>query len=256
MTEFDYSGIPVGFYDQVARGQGSAIRKAWHLQKFQRIVDCLPRGPGLSILDVGCFAGTFLSLLDLERFTRQLGVDILPEQVAYANEHYGNAQREFRAIGDVSDIHNLGETFDCVTCIEVIEHLTPEIIKRLIDNVAQVLRPGGAFVLSTPNYASTWPLVELLLNRFSDVSYEEQHITKLNAFNLEKKLAGIAPSLRTCFHLEMKTTTHLLTPFLAPLGFDAIMRLSGAVPHKSWRVPFGNLCLAVFVRNSDPAPSG
>lgn len=253
MTEFDYSGIPVGFYDQVAR-DGGAIRRAWHLQKFQRIVDCLPPGSGMSLLDVGCFAGTFLSLLDQERFSRQLGVDILPEQVAYANAHYGNDGREFRAIHDVSEIHDLGETFDCVTCIEVIEHLQPDIIKRLIDNVAQVLRPGGSFVLSTPNYTSTWPLVELLLNRFSDVSYEEQHVTKLNAFTLEKKLAKIAPSLAACFRLEMKTTTHLLTPFLAPLGFDAIMRLSGAVPHKSWRVPFGNLCLATFVRNDAPLP--
>lgn len=251
MSEFDYSGIPVGFYDQVAR-EGGAIRRAWHLQKFQRIVDCLPPGNGLRLLDIGCFAGTFLSLLDETRFTRQLGVDILPEQIAYANTHYRTEHREFRAISDVSDIHAIGERFDCVTCIEVIEHLSPDIIKRLIDNVAQVLEPGGSFVLSTPNYASTWPLVELLLNRFSDVSYEEQHITKLNAFNLEKKLASIAPSLATCFDLSMKTTTHLLTPFLAPLGFKAIMKLSSAVPHKSWRVPFGNLCLAVFVRNDRP----
>lgn len=253
MSEFDYSGIPVGFYDQVARdGSGNAIRRAWHMQKFQRIYDCLPDGPDLSILDVGCFAGTFLSLLDESRFTRQLGVDILPEQIAYANAHYGNEHREFRAIHDVSEIHDVGETFDCVTCIEVIEHLQPAVIERLIDNVAQVLKPHGFFVLSTPNYASTWPLVELLLNRFSDVSYEEQHITKLNAFTLEKKLAKIAPSLSRCFDLELKTTTHLMTPFLAPLGFNTIMKLSSAVPHKRWHVPFGNLCLAVFKRNGEP----
>ena len=248
MSEFDYSGIPVGFYDDVARG-GSAIRRAWHLQKFQRVRDCLPRGEGMAVLDVGCFAGTFLSLLDEHWFTRQLGVDILPDQIAYANAHYAGAHRRFEAIHDVSEIHNLNEQFDCVTCIEVIEHLPGDVIARLVENVAQVLKPGGSFVLSTPNYASTWPLVEVMLNRFSDVSYEEQHITKFNAFNLEKKLASIAPAIADSFTLDFKTTTHLVTPFLAPLGFNAIMKLSGAVPHKRWQVPFGNLCLASFKRH-------
>lgn len=253
MSEFDYSGIPVGFYDEVARS-GGAIRRAWHLQKFQRVRDCLPAGSGLSILDVGCFAGTFLSMLDELRFTKQLGVDILPEQIAYATARYGTQARRFQAIKDVSDIHELGETFDCVTAIEVIEHLRHDIIQRLIDNVAVCLKPGGAFVMSTPNYASTWPLVELLLNRFSDVSYEEQHVTKLTAFNLETKLAKIAPTLNRCFTLELKTTTHLISPFLAPFGFDNVMKMSSAVPHKRWRVPFGNLCLASFRRNDAPAP--
>lgn len=254
MSEFDYSGIPVGFYDTVAHSGGNAIRRAWHLQKFHRVRDCLPGHGGLSILDVGCFAGTFLSLLDETNFSRQVGVDILPEQVAYANEHYATDFRRFVPIENVTDIHDLGETFDCVTAIEVIEHLHEDVIESLIANVASCLNPGGRFVLSTPNYASAWPLVEILLNRFSDVSYEEQHVTKLNAFTLEKRLAEISPSLARYFTLEMKTTTHLLTPFLAPIAFDPVMRLAAAVPHNKWRVPFGNLCLAVFQRNGEPAP--
>ncbi|MBC7792968.1 MAG: class I SAM-dependent methyltransferase [Clostridia bacterium] len=251
MSAFDYSEIPVGFYDRVARGGGNAIRRAWHLQKFHRIRDCLPGHGGLSILDVGCFAGTFLSLLDATNFSRQVGVDILPEQVAYANAHYGNAHRRFIAIEDVTQIHELGETFDCVTAIEVIEHLHADVIENLMANVAATLEPNGYFVMSTPNYASAWPLVELVLNRVSDVSYEEQHVTKLNAFNLETKLARISPSFARYFRLEMKTTTHFVTPFLAPLGFDTVMRVAAAVPHKRWRMPFGNLCLAVFRRTTE-----
>ena len=33
---FDYSAIPVGYYDQVMR-DGPAIQRAWHRQKFARV---------------------------------------------------------------------------------------------------------------------------------------------------------------------------------------------------------------------------
>ena len=94
---FDYNTIPEGFYQQVLE-TGNPIRRAWHLQKFERVVECLPTGRDRSILDIGCFAGSFLSLLSEERFGRQLGVDILEKQVAYANRRFATAYRSFRYI--------------------------------------------------------------------------------------------------------------------------------------------------------------
>jgi 2-polyprenyl-3-methyl-5-hydroxy-6-metoxy-1,4-benzoquinol methylase len=245
---FDYSKIPVGFYDAVARG-GNPIRRAWHLQKFERVRDCLPKGEGLSVLDIGCFAGTFLSLLDERWFSRQVGVDILAEQVDYAQRTYGSAVRSFVHVQEPRALDTWTETFDVVTLIEVVEHLDAAQIAALMSTVARRLKPGGLFVLSTPNYASAWPLIELALNHFSDVSYEEQHLTKLNAFTLESRLRALAPALARCFTLELKTTTHFVTPFLAHLSLDGMMRVSRLVPHRLWRNPFGNLCIAAFRRN-------
>lgn len=41
----------------------------------------------------------------------------------------------------------------------------------------------------------------------------------------------------------MKTTSHLLTPFLAALSFRLARYLSRLVPHSRWRFPFGDLIL-------------
>ena len=41
-SRFDYSQIPLGYYDDITR-RGNPIRRLWHLSKFERVIDCLPR---------------------------------------------------------------------------------------------------------------------------------------------------------------------------------------------------------------------
>jgi SAM-dependent methyltransferase len=244
---YDYSGIPIGFYDAVLRG-GNPVRRLWHLAKFERVLDCLPAREAGSILDIGCFAGSFLSMVPESQFGRQLGVDILGSQVEYARARYGTGFREFRHLHDLAGLEAVQETFDCITGIELIEHLTPGEVHSLLGEVARKLVPGGRLVITTPNYASVWPLLEALLNRFSEVKYEEQHITRFNYFQIERQLAALYPDFEQQFSVELKTTTHLLTPFLAGLSFRAARFLSRLVPHKRWRLPFGNLVLLVARR--------
>lgn len=246
-TSFNYSLIPVGFYHHVTEG-GNPIRRAWHLQKFERVLDCLPKGPGLSILDVGCFAGTFLSRLPRERFSRQVGVDILPSQVAFANEHFRTEYREFFAVPTLRTLLEMEEQFDCITVIEVIEHLTDQEIRHLFQSLAARLRPGGKLVVSTPNYFSAWPVLEFLLNRLSDVTYEEQHLNKFRYFDVEKRLAQLYPRLGEEFRLYFKTTTHFCSPFLAWISLDFAAGVSRLLPHDRWRFPLGSLILLQLER--------
>jgi 2-polyprenyl-3-methyl-5-hydroxy-6-metoxy-1,4-benzoquinol methylase len=248
-ARFDYSGIPVGFYDAVLRG-GNPIRRLWHLSKFERVLDCLPARPGQSLLDVGCFAGSFLSLVSREQFERQVGVDILRPQVEYARARYGTPFRSFVHVESVADVDRVEGTFDCVTLIEVIEHLTAEEAGVLLAAVAHKLKPGGRLVLTTPNYASAWPLLELALNRLSDVKYDEQHITRFDAFRIAGQLARLYPRFASDFRIELKTTSHLVSPFLAGLSFPLAHWLSRVVPHRHWLFPFGNLVLLVAVRTA------
>jgi 2-polyprenyl-3-methyl-5-hydroxy-6-metoxy-1,4-benzoquinol methylase len=216
------------------------------LQKFERVVECLPTGRDRSILDIGCFAGSFLSLLSEERFGRQLGVDILEKQVEYANRRFATHYRSFRYIRAISELIDIDETFDCITLIEVIEHLTEREIRELFQQASGKLKPGGLLVVSTPNYTSLWPLLEIVVNRLSDVSYEEQHITKFNYFNCMSKLRRISPSVAEDFRLFLRTTTHLIAPFCAALSFHGSMKLSKLFPHHVWKSPFGSLILLCF----------
>ena len=193
----------------VLRG-GNPVRRLWHLAKFERVLDCLPAREAGSILDIGCFAGSFLSMVPESQFGRQLGVDILGSQVEYARARYGTSFREFRHLHDLAGLETVQETFDCVTGIELIEHLTPAELHSLLREVARKLVPGGRLVITTPNYASVWPLLEALLNRLSEVKYEEQHITRFNYFQIERQLAALYPDFGRQFSVELKTTTHLL----------------------------------------------
>ncbi|MEZ4749268.1 MAG: class I SAM-dependent methyltransferase [Bdellovibrionota bacterium] len=240
-SDFNYDAIPEGYYDRIARG-GNSVRRAWHLQKFERVLDCLP-DRCQSILDVGCFAGTFLSELAPERFPLQVGVDVLPKQVEYANANYGTDFRKFFYVPTVAALGEVPGSFDCITLIEVIEHLTVAEIQTLLERLYQKLCVGGKLVLSTPNYTSSWPVLEVLVNRLSSVSYEEQHLTKFTYFNVEKRLKEISPIIGNGLKVDFKTTTHFVSPFIAPLSLELSRSVSRLYPHNKWHFPFGNLVL-------------
>jgi 2-polyprenyl-3-methyl-5-hydroxy-6-metoxy-1,4-benzoquinol methylase len=244
---YDYTQIPVGFYDSVLRG-GNPVRRLWHLSKFERVLDCLPQTGMRSLLDVGCFAGSFLSLVPERQFPRQVGVDILAPQIEYARATYGTGFRTFQHIDSIGRLDEVEGEFDCITLIEVIEHLTAQEVEVMLGKLTGKLTPGGRLVITTPNYTSTWPLLEVLLNRLSEVSYQEQHITRFTWFNIERRLAALYPPFSRQLEVELKTTTHLITPFLAGLSFPAAHALSRAIPHRAWHLPFGNLVLLVARR--------
>lgn len=226
--------------------EGNGIRRLWHALKFERALDYLAEADGGALLDIGCFAGSFLSMVPRSRFDRQVGVDILPEQIQYANHHYGTPFRRFVTAESITSLGPLGPAFDAITLIEVIEHLRHDEIRGLFAELDRLLKPGGQLIVTTPNYTSTWPILEALLNKMSDVSYEEQHITHFDYFKFERQLAAIYPSLLHEYTVELKTTTHLLSPFLASFSYEIARGLARAIPHRSWGSPFGNLILVVL----------
>lgn len=246
-NKFDYSSFPLGYYHQVME-RGNPVRRAWHLQKFRRVLDCLPPGPGLSLLDIGCFAGSFLSLADEKRFSNQLGVDVILGQIEFASAHFGTSSRRFQHIASLEQLNQLTETFDCITLIEVIEHLQVDEVRLTLKKAADLVKPGGQLVMTTPNYISMWPLLEFLINKTSQFSYEDQHITRFHYFNVESKLKAIVPEFFDLFQIQFKTTTHFIAPFLARISMNFADRVSQLRDHRSWRHPFGNLLLLSFQR--------
>lgn len=244
-SSFNYNEIPLGFYDDIAR-QKKGIRSFWHNQKFNRIIDSIG-SEKKSILDIGCFSGTFLSFISKEQIQEQVGVDILKEQIDFANENYATDYRRFYFIKDVNEISFIEDNyFDYITIIEVIEHLNFQEIETIISMAYKKLKPGGKLILTTPNYSSLWPIQELILNRLSDVKYEEQHITHFTYFNVFEKLNQIVPNFNQQFKANYKTTTHFITPYIAILSYKLAQNLSKYMPHRKWTFPFGSLLLMEF----------
>lgn len=246
-TSFNYSNIPLGYYDDIA-SRRRGVRSFWHHLKFKRVIDIFEYDQK-TILDIGCFAGTFLGLLSTNNFNKLIGVDILKEQINYANQKYGNEIRKFHLLEDFNNNELFREVkFDVITIIEVIEHLTEQQLAEMITYAYSKLKPNGSLIITTPNYTSAWPLLELILNKVSDVKYEDQHITRFNYFNVFDKLGRIVPRFLEMFQPDFKTTSHLLTPIIASISFSAADRISSAVAPSKWKIPFGALLILKLKR--------
>ncbi len=245
---FDYSKIPEGYYDSILNGP-DGMRKFWHYHKFDSVMRYMPEGNGepRSLLDFGCFAGSFLGLVSQKQFATQVGVDILPQQIAYAQRKYGTAFREFRSVNPGALLSSVvSEKFDVITLIEVIEHLDSKQIQKLLFDLCDCLKPEGCIIMTTPNYFSLWPLLEWMIDRMGDVQYEEQHLTRFHFFNFEKKVKGITGSLN--LECEKKTTTHFITPYIAAISYPMAVQMSQAISSAHWNNPLGSLILSSWRR--------
>ncbi len=104
---------------------------------------------GLTILDIGCGGGLIAEPLT-RLGARVMGLDPSAETIAAARAH-ADAQCldiEYRA-GRVEDVAVEGRAYDCVICLEVVEHV-PD-VGAFLATCAKLVRPGGLMLLSTIN---------------------------------------------------------------------------------------------------------
>ena len=102
---------------------------------------------GKRALDMGCGAGLLCE--PLARLGAAVtGVDAAPENIAIAQRHAASVglSIDYRS-GDTGAV--AGETFDLVTSLEVIEHVSDP--AAFVAGLAGVLADGGLMILSTPN---------------------------------------------------------------------------------------------------------
>jgi ubiquinone/menaquinone biosynthesis C-methylase UbiE len=171
-TAFDYDSLPIGYYDEIFH-RCRGVQSKWHHLKFARVRDLM--GKPERHLDIGCGPGTFIGTLTGE--FSSTGIDIAESQLDYARKHYGTRQRQFVCVTE-QNLPFDDSSFDCITVIELIEHLTVEQTAALMSEVHRALRPAGRVIITTPNYGSVWPMVELALNRLGSIDYSAQHINR------------------------------------------------------------------------------
>jgi 2-polyprenyl-6-hydroxyphenyl methylase / 3-demethylubiquinone-9 3-methyltransferase len=101
---------------------------------------------GKTVLDVGCGAG--LMCEPLARMGGSVtGVDAAPENIAVAAAHAAGQGLPIDYLR--ADVAALTGTFDLVTSMEVVEHVTDP--AAFITALTARLAPGGLMILSTPN---------------------------------------------------------------------------------------------------------
>ena len=100
-----------------------------------------------NVLDIGCGRGEFLDVMK-ESGVPARGIDLDPESVALCRSKGYEAETAdlFVYLPDQAE-----GTFDGIFAAQVVEHLPPEVLPRMIQICAAKLRRGGLLVLETPN---------------------------------------------------------------------------------------------------------
>lgn len=123
-------------------------------------LDAKSRRPlaGLSALDIGCGAGLMAEPL-ARMGAATTAIDAAPENIDAARAHAqaGGLAIDYRCI-PVEDLAATGVQHDLITCLEVVEHVAGR--DQFFAAIAQLLKPGGLAVFSTPNRTpASWAVV-------------------------------------------------------------------------------------------------
>lgn len=125
-------------------------RHWWYRARRRLIASELERLPlpfGARILDAGCGSGSNMPVL--EQHGSVAGVDASPVAVAAARERGRDV-----VLGRVERLPYRDESFDLVTCLDVIEH-TPD-DRAVLAELRRVTRPHGYLVVTVPAYRALW----------------------------------------------------------------------------------------------------
>jgi len=200
-----------GDYQARALKSDRAAQRFWHEAKFRLIKRVAIPAKHERVLDAGCGSGTISHFLS-RHAGDVVAIDSNPSAISYATDAFKAPNLQFR-LGQFGDLKG-DKPFDRIYCIEVIEHLYEHQVADVLSLFYKLAIPGGQLFLTTPNYRSTWPLIEWLLDRYALVAKldEAQHVTHFT----KRKLATICE--RAGWKVRRIGAFNGLAPFLAPIS--------------------------------------
>jgi SAM-dependent methyltransferase len=147
----------VAFEDQF-RGSDESVRV--------RVSEYVPIFHGATdVVDLGCGRGEFLAALESEGIAAR-GVDTNGEMVAVARER-GLTALQSDALTYLATVPD--ESVGGLAAIQVVEHLEPSYLLRLLDTASRKARPGAPIVLETINPACWLAFFSSYLRDFTHV---------------------------------------------------------------------------------------
>lgn len=151
------------------------------------------------ILDVGCGTG-YGSAMTASSMPEVVGTDVSEEAIAWAKAKYPLDNLEFMSM-PATDLNFPDDSFDAAYSIQVIEHI--EDVELYLSEVVRVLRPGGKFVVATPNRLTYSP--NGLHNEFHVREYEAEELRSLLASFFQKvEVTGLHAGLDLALRPEVQ----------------------------------------------------
>lgn len=171
------------------------LGKRWIMMKLLR--DRFGEREGAAILDVGCGTGKNLEALAEAGDAR--GCDVSPEALDFCR------RRGLDKVTLQADPHVLpfdSGSFDLVTALDVIEHVEDD--SRMLAEIARVLKPSGAALLTVPAHPVLWTVHDEALRHRRRYSRRD--------LRLKMEAAGLRVDL-------LSGMDGLLLPLIVPVRF-------------------------------------
>ena len=177
------NSIKEGYYDKtIEDGINSKrdIQSQWHDITYKNVLKKINQN--LKVLDYACGSGTFLGrYLQSEGF----GTDIVDKQVDYANKLYGS-KNNFFYLTNENIVKN--SPYEVVTILGLLEFLNDSEIKKIFNELKDVMMNDSKIIITTPNYGSSMKYIEKIANKIGDVDYSEVNLSNFNEKKLYKTL--------------------------------------------------------------------
>jgi SAM-dependent methyltransferase len=153
-------------YDARAYDALMPPQRYWQRQRYKIITALLRENGNEKCVDVGCGSSRIIGALP----QGSIVLDILIRKLRYARQ-FGRPAVQ----GSIFNLPIPNETFPCVLCSQVIEHVPRASVLTELD---RVLQPGGFLILGTPDYARwQWLVIEWLYKVLLPQAYADEHIT-------------------------------------------------------------------------------
>lgn len=185
---------------------------------FDELIDFVPHES--SIMDVGCGGGLFLCLLaGIERIRKGYGFDSSRQAIEEAQsmtvlaKKYGyGADLKFEMRSATSEWPN--STFDVVSIIDVMHHISPSAQCSVIEKAAAHVKPGGRLIYKD---MCRRPLWRALANRLHDLMLAREWIFYAATSDVNKWATNNALKLLHSSRINLLWYGHELLVFEKPL---------------------------------------
>ncbi|HEY9528121.1 MAG TPA: class I SAM-dependent methyltransferase, partial [Anaerolineales bacterium] len=154
-------------YDARAYDALMPPQRYWQRQRYKIITRLISEnGQNHRVVDVGCGSSRIIGALP----AGSLVLDILIRKLRYSRR-FGKPAVQ----GSIFNLPVPDQSFPCVLCSQVIEHIPRA---NALDELDRVLQPGGFLILGTPDYGNwQWLVIEWLYKILLPQAYADEHIT-------------------------------------------------------------------------------
>jgi 2-polyprenyl-3-methyl-5-hydroxy-6-metoxy-1,4-benzoquinol methylase len=199
---------------------------------------------GQFVLDAGCGDGRFCYQMRNEN-AKMVGTDYSPQAISFAKAF--NPHAEFLT-QDLKDL-KLHYKFDYIVLIEILEHLIPEQIETILNNLLSMLKEKGKLIITVPSqnrpvtskhyqHFSVQSLQETLQDYFViEEVFGHSNIKSISydLFEFYKKIAILMLPFRNRIKLIKKFYSYLqkyYIKYLETCDFEQAIRLIGVFRKK------------------------